>query len=81
MAKPSPSHAKSPALVKLGSALRSLRLEMSISQEELANIAGIDRSYMGGVERGEHNISVVNLLCISKALGITLEKLFSKASL
>jgi transcriptional regulator with XRE-family HTH domain len=81
MAKPSPSHAKCPALVKLGSALRSLRLEMSISQEELANIAGIDRSYMGGVERGEHNISVVNLLCISKALGITLEKLFSKASL
>ncbi|MDA1187461.1 MAG: helix-turn-helix transcriptional regulator [Proteobacteria bacterium] len=47
----------------------------------MADIAGIDRSYMGGVERGGHNISVVNLLRISKALGITLEKLFSRASL
>ena len=81
MAKPSPSHAKSPALVKLGSALRSSRLELCISQEELANIAGIDRSYMGGIERGQHNISLVNLLRLSNALGITLEKLFAKAAL
>lgn len=54
---------------------------MCISQEELANIAGIDRSYMGGIERGQHNISVVNLLRLSNALGITLEKLFAKAAL
>lgn len=70
MAKPSPSHAGNPALVALGKAIRQRRRELGISQEGLALETGLDRSYVGGVERGEHNIAIINLLKISKSLGI-----------
>jgi transcriptional regulator with XRE-family HTH domain len=70
MAKPSPSHAGNPALVALGKAIRQKRRELGISQEGLALETGLDRSYVGGVERGEHNIAIINLLKISKSLGI-----------
>ena len=78
MAKPSPSHAGSPVLVKLGKAIKSARASKGLSQEDLALASGIDRSYLGGVERGEHNIALVNLEKISIALGIPLRDLFKK---
>ncbi len=59
MAKPSPSHAGTGKLVALGNAVRRLRKKKGISQEELALIAALDRSYVGGVERGEHNLTVI----------------------
>lgn len=52
MAKPSPKHAGEQVLVDLGVAIRAARLGMALSQEALAVDAGLDRSYMGGVERG-----------------------------
>ncbi|MFN5099078.1 MAG: helix-turn-helix domain-containing protein [Burkholderiaceae bacterium] len=70
MAKPSPAHAGNPALVALGKAIRRKRREIGISQEGLALETGLDRSYVGGVERGEHNIAIINLLKISESLGI-----------
>ncbi len=81
MAKPSPSHNGAPELVAIGKAIRSTRLRLGISQEGLANEIGIDRSYMGGVERGEHNLALVNLVKISKALGISGSELLDRAKL
>ena len=62
-------------LNRLGTKLRNLRLAQGISQEGLANLAGLHRTYIGGVERGERNISVVNLLALAQALGISLSTL------
>lgn len=78
MAKPSPSHAGSPVLVKLGRTIKSLREAKGFSQEDLALSSGIDRSYFGGIERGEHNVAVVNLEKIAIALGVSIRDLFKK---
>lgn len=68
MAKPSPSFAGDPALVKIGESIRRARKARGLSQELLAVDAGVDRSYMGGIERGEHNLTVMSLLRIAGAL-------------
>ena len=62
-------------LKQLGARLRDLRLAQGISQEGLADLSGLHRTYVGGVERGERNISVVNLLAIAEALGMPLSSL------
>jgi transcriptional regulator with XRE-family HTH domain len=79
MARPSPNYAGDPALVGIGQAIRSLRVEAELSQESLAHEAGIDRSYMGGIERGEHNLTVINLRRICKCLGIDVWELLQRA--
>jgi len=76
MAKPSPTHAGSAVLIKLGLKIRSLREAQGLSQESVALGAGLDRSYLGGIERGEHNVAVVNLEKIAIALDIHLADLF-----
>lgn len=81
MAKPSPSHAGDQILVKLGVAIRKTRVKLGLSQEALAIDSGLDRSYMGGVERGEHNISVINIQKIADALGLKVSKLFDSSGL
>jgi DNA-binding XRE family transcriptional regulator len=53
-----------------GDRLRELRLSKGISQESLALVCHIDRAYIGGVERGERNISLVNIYKIARGLGI-----------
>ena len=68
MAKPSPAFAGDATLVALGRAIRQSRAQVGMSQEALAMEASLDRSYMGGVERGEHNLSLMNLLKIADAL-------------
>ncbi len=70
MAKPSPTHAGSPVLVKLGIKIRSIREAQGLSQESVALGSGLDRSYFGGIERGEHNVAVVNLEKIAIALDV-----------
>ncbi len=81
MAKPSPSHAGSPELLALGQAIRAARLALGWSQERLAEEAGVDRSYMGGIERGEHNLTVVSLVRISAALDLSVGDLFARAGI
>ena len=81
MAKPSPSYSGKPELVALGGVIRDLRLKRGLSQEGFAEEVGIDRSYAGGVERGEHNISIINLIKIAMALDTTVAQLFQKAKL
>lgn len=55
-------------LKELGKRIRARRMELNFSQEELAAFAAVDRSYMGGVERGERNISFTRLCDICRAL-------------
>jgi transcriptional regulator with XRE-family HTH domain len=68
--------ARHPLLRVLGERIRSLRLEKGWSQEELADAARLDRSYMSGIERGVRNVSVLNLARIAKALGRPIAALF-----
>ena len=70
MAKPSPKYAGVKELVNLGDSIRRARMDAGLSQEALAVDSDLDRSYMGGVERGEHNLTLMNLCKISKALNI-----------
>lgn len=65
-------------LKRLGARIREVRKRQHLSQEELADRADIDRSYMSGIERGVRNVSVLNLSRIAKALGIPLSVLFEK---
>ncbi len=81
MAKPSPKHAGEQVLVDLGMAIRNARLAMGLSQEALAIDAGLDRSYMGGIERGEHNLAIMNIAKIANALGVTPSDLLKGAGL
>ena len=81
MAKPSPTHAGDPALIALGEALRRTRLTLGMSQESLALLAGLDRSYLGGIERGEHNVAIINLIRIADALGMNASELLDGAGL
>ena len=55
-------------LVALGEAIRRARTGAGLSQEALAVDADLDRSYMGGIERGEHNLTVMNIVKIANAL-------------
>lgn len=52
-----------------GEAVRALRTELGVAQEALAHLAGIERSHMGKVERGEHMPTLALILKISRALG------------
>ena len=58
------------SLITLGNTIKKLREKKGFSQEALAEEAGIHRTYMGRVERGKQNISILNLIKIAKALGI-----------
>jgi transcriptional regulator with XRE-family HTH domain len=63
-------------LLAFGTRVRELRLKASLSQEELSERSGLDRSYLGAIERGEHNLSLINIIRISKALGALPSQLF-----
>jgi len=79
---PSPSrNRQDPALVALGAAIRRVRLSKGISQEKLALLAEVDRSYVGRVERGDNNVAVLTLSKLALALDMTMAKLMLKAKL
>ncbi|KTD01967.1 MULTISPECIES: helix-turn-helix domain-containing protein [Legionella] len=67
---------KCPALIKLGQRIRELRIEKGFSQETFAYEINLDRTYMGGIERGERNIAAINLIRIAKGLKVEVGELF-----
>jgi len=62
-------------LQKFGSRVKQFRSNKGISQEKLAELSGLSRQYIGDVERGARNISLVNIHKIANALETTLSKL------
>lgn len=60
----------SDVLARFGRKLRTVRVEKGISQEELAQRSGLHRTYVSSVERGERNISLVNIAKLASALGV-----------
>jgi transcriptional regulator with XRE-family HTH domain len=64
------------AKIAFGQRVRDLRLKKGLSQEGLAEMCDLDRSYIGGVERGERNISLLNIHKIAAALRISVKELF-----
>lgn len=72
---------KEKAQVMLGKAIRNRRLELSYSQEEVADLCKSHRTYIGDIERGERNVSLKNILSIAKALKIKASELLILANL
>lgn len=62
-------------LKKVGRTIREARKAKGMSQESLAFASGLDRSYVGGVERGERNIAILNLKRIAEALQVPVSSL------
>ena len=65
----------------LGDAIRAKRTALALSQEDFAELANLHRTYIGQLERGEKNVSAVNLLRLSKAFKIKPSILFKDAGL
>lgn len=68
-------------LQAIGLAIRMSREAIALSQESLAHLAQIDRSHMGKIERGERNVTVLNLIKISQALKCQPSDLLAAAGL
>ena len=61
--------------VIFGRHIRELRTERGLSQERLAELANLHRNYVGGVERGERNIALLNIVALAHGLGVKPMKL------
>ncbi|EAQ80673.1 helix-turn-helix domain-containing protein [Blastopirellula marina] len=66
---------KADILVRFGARVRELRLQQDYSQEAFAHACELDRTYIGGIERGERNLALRNIERIAEALGVTLAEL------
>lgn len=62
--------------VRFGKAVRRRRHKLGVSQEAFADMCQLDRTYMGGIERGERNVALVNIEKIATGLRISLLELF-----
>ena len=67
---------RAPELIAFGQAVRKHRKALGYSQEAFGDMCGIDRSYMGGIERGEHNLALINILKIVRALKLQPSEFF-----
>ena len=68
-------------LKKFGNRVRALRLRAGMSQEELAERCSLHRTYVGGIERGERNIGLINVYALADALGEPVAGLFADGPL
>jgi len=64
-----------PVLERMGSNVRAHRLEQGLSQEELASLSGLHRTYLSSLERGERNVGILNLVRLAGSLGVTVAAL------
>ena len=63
--------------IALGQRVRELRSKRGWSQEEFADICGLHRTYMGSIERGERNLTIVSIFTVAQHLEITVSQLLS----
>ena len=63
--------------LSVGKRVKELRNKLGISQEEFADLAGLDRTYITSVECGKRNISIVNIEKLAKALKVSLAEFFN----
>jgi DNA-binding XRE family transcriptional regulator len=63
--------------IVLGKRIRELRSKNGFSQESFADHCGLHRTYMGGIERGEHNLTIETLMTVAKGLEITMSDLIA----
>lgn len=68
MPRVSGQHDKNQLLALIGQAIKQRRKALKMSQETLSNLAGVDRSHMGRIERGERNVTLLNVARIAEAL-------------
>lgn len=69
---------KSEILIKYGQVVRKIRLEKGFSQEMLADLSGLHRTYMSDVELGKRNVSLENIDRIANALGVSISEIFKQ---
>lgn len=81
MAKASVHAGTDKTLRMFGAAVRDLRKQQGLSQEAFADLVGVDRSYMGGIERGEHNVALINIQRIATALDLKISALMEHSHL
>jgi len=62
--------------IRFGKAVRQRRQKLGVSQEAFADMCRLDRTYVGGIERGERNVALVNIDKIAKTLKLTIAELF-----
>ena len=67
---------KEPILLAFGQRVQELRKKRNLSQEQLADMSGVHRTYIGMVERAEKNITLRNIKKIADALGVNIKDLF-----
>lgn len=65
-------------LIHFGKTIQSMRKDRNLSQEMLAEKAGLHRTYIGMIERAEKNVTLINIQKIATALGVTIKDLFEK---
>jgi transcriptional regulator with XRE-family HTH domain len=63
-----------------GARVREIRLTRGVSQERLAEQAGLHRTYVSSIERGERNVSLLNIERLARALGVPMRELMPDAS-
>ena len=61
---------------RFGARLRMLRKERGLSQEKLAELSGLDRTYISGIERGIRNVALRNIEALAQALDLSISELF-----
>ena len=62
-------------LKRFGDKVRELRIKKGLSQEQLAELSGLHRTYISSLELGKRNVSLINIFVLAKALGVTPDKL------
>jgi transcriptional regulator with XRE-family HTH domain len=68
-------------LIKFGQRVKELRTERNLTQQQLADISGLHKNYIGMVERGERNPSLINIEILAKSFEISISELLNLASI
>jgi len=74
------AHNEKKLLLSFGKKIREIRSSLALSQEELAEKAGVHRTYIGMIERGEKNVTIITIQRLAHALDVNIEYIISGLS-